>query len=465
MEEFKVLIIEDEIIFRKKIEKYLYKIFADKDITLSLFECSTKAKAKSLLMNQKFDMAFFDINLDVKLAGIDLLKKYSDNVDFPVVISSMYESTEIVNLANTYGAQFFLKKPIKESSIQYAVDQFLYFKNDGEFDDYLRSHYITDDDSTIKELRSLKFLKLGDRPVHLNGETGTGKNHVIKLAKDWILGVEAPLIHICCSNIPEELFESEIFGSVKGSHSTSSKDKIGAIEMAEGGILFLDEIDKIPLKIQDKFLKLLDTGEFNRVGENKTKRLNALIFSAASQDLDKLIEQGSFRRDLSGRLRQTNVYLTPLRERKTDISILIEHFIDIHPSGKVVPITENAWEILTEYNWPENIRELQARINKIMDSDISKVTAATLNDLKNKEFHTNYQILTPQLLEKLKKYNGIGPFMETLEAEIVNHCFNNFKRKSKKVSYRTVMRHLDISSRRLYKSLDKTNDEVMRISN
>ncbi|MBT5491899.1 sigma 54-interacting transcriptional regulator [bacterium] len=155
----------------------------------------------------------------------------------------MYESTEIVNLANTYGAQFFLKKPIKESSIAYAVEQFLYFKNDGQFDDYLRSHYITDDDSTIKELRELKFLKLGDRPVHLNGETGTGKNHVVKLAKDWILCEDAPLIHICCSNIPEELFESEIFGSVKGSHSASSKDKIGAIEMAEGGILFLDEID------------------------------------------------------------------------------------------------------------------------------------------------------------------------------------------------------------------------------
>jgi PAS domain S-box-containing protein len=204
-----------------------------------------------------------------------------------------------------------------------------------------------------------------DYPVHISGETGTGKEIVAAAIHHESQRSSAPFVPINCGALPEGLIESELYGHVKGAFSGAIRDKKGRFELANGGTIFLDEISELSRHMQVKLLRFLQEGTLERVGDEKTISVNVRVISATNKDLKKEIQQNKFRDDLYYRLNVVPIALPPLRKRKNDIPLLSEHFLRLdaerheHPPFK---ISKEALSIMMDYSWPGNVRELQNAI-------------------------------------------------------------------------------------------------------
>ena len=201
-----------------------------------------------------------------------------------------------------------------------------------------------------------------DFPVHLFGETGTGKELVASAIHNESRRGGAPFVPINCGALPEGLIESELFGHVKGAFSGAIRDKKGRFELADGGSIFLDEVAELSKSMQVKLLRFLQEGTFEKVGGERTTSVNVRVISATNKDLKKEVQRNTFREDLFYRLNVIPIHIPPLRERKTDIALLAEHFIRkvVERSQQPAPrISSEAMAALMEYSWPGNVRELQ----------------------------------------------------------------------------------------------------------
>ena len=201
-----------------------------------------------------------------------------------------------------------------------------------------------------------------DFPVHLFGETGTGKELVANAIHNESRRGGAPFVPINCGALPEGLIESELFGHVKGAFSGAVRDKKGRFELAHGGTVFLDEVAELTKPLQVKLLRFLQEGTFEKVGGERTVDVNVRVISATNKDLKKEVRRNNFREDLFYRLNVIPIHIPPLRERNTDIPLLVDHFLKQieersgHPSPR---ITEAALSVMMDYTWPGNVRELQ----------------------------------------------------------------------------------------------------------
>jgi formate hydrogenlyase transcriptional activator len=206
-----------------------------------------------------------------------------------------------------------------------------------------------------------------DASVLILGESGTGKELVARAIHDLSARKDRPLVRVNCASIPKELFESEFFGHVRGAFTGAVKDRVGRFELADGGTLFLDEIGEIPLDLQAKLLRVLQEGQFERVGEERTRAVNVRIITATNRDLLTEAEAGRFRLDLYYRLSVFPIELPPLRERTEDIPLLAEHFLTQIARRLGVPrprLTRLHEHELQNYDWPGNVRELQNVIER-----------------------------------------------------------------------------------------------------
>lgn len=203
--------------------------------------------------------------------------------------------------------------------------------------------------------------------VLIEGETGTGKSLLAKYIHLLSPRRDAPFVKVNCAAIPENLLEAELFGYVKGAFTGATKDKPGKAEIADGGTLFLDEIGDMPLSLQAKILHLVEEKEFERLGSNTPRKTNIRIIASTNKDIKELMRQGRFREDLYYRLSVVNIYLPPLRERKEDIPLLINNFIEKYSKlylKRVKSISGDAIKMLLGYDFPGNIRELEHIIEK-----------------------------------------------------------------------------------------------------
>jgi two-component system response regulator HydG len=211
----------------------------------------------------------------------------------------------------------------------------------------------------------IELAAASNATILINGETGTGKELVAQEIHNTSSRKGAPLVKINCSALPESLLESELFGHARGSFTGAVKDKEGRFELAEGGTLFLDEIGEISPLIQVKLLRFLQEKEFERVGENITRKADVRIIAATHRDLRKLVQEGRFREDLFYRLKVFPIHIPPLRDRKEDIGALVQHFIEKFKAETGKPIeglTHDSAVTLMDYCWPGNIRELENAI-------------------------------------------------------------------------------------------------------
>jgi DNA-binding NtrC family response regulator len=224
-----------------------------------------------------------------------------------------------------------------------------------------------------------------DSTVMIQGESGTGKELVARMLHFNSLRKDRPLVPVNCGAIPENLLESELFGHEKGSFTGATHARMGRFELANGGTIFLDEIGEMSLPLQVKLLRVLQEREFERVGGNRTIHVDVRIVAATNQDLEMLVEEKRFRKDLFYRLNVIPIVIPPLRERRSDIPILIDHFLTRFNQTKhteVSGLAPDALHLLTEYDWPGNIRELENMVERLIV--LKKHGALSIEDLPEK---------------------------------------------------------------------------------
>jgi transcriptional regulator with GAF, ATPase, and Fis domain len=217
-------------------------------------------------------------------------------------------------------------------------------------------------ESLGRALRQVEMVAATDANVLILGESGTGKELIARAIHQRSTRSSKPLVKVNCGSIPRELFESEFFGHVRGAFTGAIKDRIGRFQLADGGTLFLDEVGEIPIELQAKLLRVLQEGEFERVGDDRTKRVDVRVIAATNRDLKSEVQAGRFRLDLYYRLGVFPLELPPLRERREDVPLLVEHFVKQSVARFHVPpprLSLREMERAQGYDWPGNVRELQ----------------------------------------------------------------------------------------------------------
>jgi PAS domain S-box-containing protein len=215
-----------------------------------------------------------------------------------------------------------------------------------------------------KTLRQVKLVAPTTAAVMITGESGTGKELIARAIHEASHRRDRPLIRVNCAAIPRELFESEFFGHVRGAFTGAVRDRIGRFELADGGTLFLDEVGEIPLELQGKLLRVLQEGNFERVGEERTRAVDVRVIAATNRNLKQEVARGRFREDLYFRLNVFPVESVPLRERREDIPLLAQHFLLSEKLKSDLRLSEGDARRLTRYDWPGNVRELQNVIER-----------------------------------------------------------------------------------------------------
>jgi formate hydrogenlyase transcriptional activator len=221
----------------------------------------------------------------------------------------------------------------------------------------------------LKVLKSVEQVAKSNTTVLILGETGTGKEMIARMVHDLSPPKKYPLVKVNCATLPPNLIESELFGYQKGAFTGAMSDKKGRFELADQGTIFLDEIGELSINLQAKLLRVLQEGEFERLGGVKTIKVNVRVITATNKNLEKLCENGLFRDDLFYRLNVFPIECPPLRDRKGDITLLVNHFIQYFNGKldkKIEPISNDTLEILNNYNWPGNIRELENVVERSM---------------------------------------------------------------------------------------------------
>ncbi|HLT92435.1 MAG TPA: sigma 54-interacting transcriptional regulator [Woeseiaceae bacterium] len=254
--------------------------------------------------------------------------------------------------------------------------------------------------------------------VLILGETGVGKELVARAIHARSPRANAPLVKVNCASIPKDLFESEFFGHVKGAFTGAHRDRVGRFQLADGGTLFMDEVGEIPLELQGKLLRVLQEREFERVGDDATRRVDVRVIAATNRDLEQLVAEGRFREDLYYRLSVFPVEVPPLRQRGQDVVQLAQHFLDItckEFGRKPIKLTRAQAEALMAYDWPGNVRELKNVIERAVILSQGNVlrlelslpeTAAASGTAKQRETEPPQEsVLTEKELKALQKKN------------------------------------------------------------
>lgn len=394
----KVLIVEDEVLFARAVQKRLQK---------AGFECEhveNLADARAICKQYNADIVLLDMRLPDG-NGLDLLSEFVAKNITTIVMTAYGEVSDAVN-AMKLGANDYLKKPIDLEELLLIVQ-----KNEkasalrASFD-YARQRnahssdgitLVGDSPATqsihmqIARIAQVGHLTDSIAPtVLITGETGTGKDVAARLLHVSGVNSEKPFVHVDCASLPNELIESELFGHEKGAFTNATSSRPGLIEAAEDGTLFLDEIGELPLALQAKLLSVLERRRVRRLGSTKERIVPARIVAATNRDLHEMSKNGQFRSDLYYRLNVMTISLAPLRERGGDILQLAKHFMQLTEKRYGLSkhqFSQSAIEAMQNYSWPGNVRELRHQISRaVLLSSQAQICASDLNlaDGKNR---------------------------------------------------------------------------------
>jgi two-component system nitrogen regulation response regulator NtrX len=316
--------------------------------------------------------------LDIWMPGIDgietLKEIKKDNPFIQVVIITGHGTIETAIKATKLGAFDFIEKPLSIEKVIVAINNALNFRRLEEENRYLRKktiekHSITGNSPPITALKKhIAIAAPTNSWILITGENGSGKELVARTIHQLSPRADQPLIDVNCAAIPEELFESELFGHEKGAFTEATTKKRGKFELAGNGTIFLDEIGDMSLKTQGKFLRVLQDLRFQRIGGGRTLSVNVRVIAASNKDLKKEIEKGNFRNDLYYRLNVLPIEVPPLRNRLEDIPPLVETFLDEFAKqnrSQRKKITQASLELLCKYSWPGNVRELKNLMERL----------------------------------------------------------------------------------------------------
>ncbi|MCP4107712.1 MAG: sigma-54-dependent Fis family transcriptional regulator [Desulfobacteraceae bacterium] len=365
-----ILIVDDELSMRE----VLKLIMKREGYEVSCAE--NGRKAISVIEKKHFDLLLCDIRLG-DIEGIEVLKaakKHNQNT--VVIMISAYATAETAVEAMNKGAYDYLPKPFDNDELILAVAKGLEVKTiAGEkkiLDEKLKEHMhfgliVGNDPQMMQIYDTIRQVSNTKTNILITGESGTGKEMIARAIHNESDRHDKPFVAINCGGIPETLMESELFGHKKGAFTGASQDKKGLFEIADKGTLFLDEIGEISTHIQVKMLRAVQDKVFKSVGGNEDISVDIRIISATNKELEKEVIEGAFREDLFYRLNVIEIKMPPLRERKNDLRILAQHFLDKYSRemGKeVTKISSYAIDLLNKYDFPGNVRELENLIER-----------------------------------------------------------------------------------------------------
>jgi len=379
-----VLIVDDEMNIRRVLAAMLKR---------DGYEVTTAAdgeQALAVLLKTPVDVVVTDLVMP-RLGGMDLLKRVAvDYPDVPVILITAHGSVDSAVSALKAGAFDYITKPFEQDELRKVIAKAAR-AHDLERQNVHEGAGEGDRPPLVGTSPAMKTIydmvaRVADSPstVLISGESGTGKELVAKALHRGSARRDKPLIKVNCAAIPKDLVESELFGYEKGAFTGAVGAKPGRFELADGGTLFLDEIGEIPVEFQVKLLRALQESEFERVGGIKTLKVDVRLIAATNRDLKALIADGRFREDLYYRLAVVPIELPPLRDRREDIPLLVQHFIEKYDrrlGKKVEGIEEEALQLLAAYAWPGNIRELENLMERsVLFADGPLIEASALPD-------------------------------------------------------------------------------------
>ncbi len=340
------------------------------------FVCSEAESAEAALASLEThapDIVVTDLRLP-SLSGVDLLKQIK--LVLPrteVAIMTGHGSIESAVDAMKLGAYDYIEKPFRVEKLRLLLQRMadkVRLVNENRFlreriDAEQQLDGIIGTSSKIQDvLRMIARLKDSRTPVLISGESGTGKELVARAIHFRGTEVELPFVAVDCGSLVPTLMESELFGYEKGAFTGALKTKAGLFQAANGGTIFLDEIGELPQEMQAKLLRVLQEKEVRPVGSNEKINVDVRVVAATNRDLEAAYRAGTFRKDLYFRLNVVTVHLPSLRERRSDIPMLVHHFLDRYASGETLQVTPAAMKSLLQYDWPGNVRELENCISR-----------------------------------------------------------------------------------------------------
>lgn len=363
----RILIIDDEISIRETLAGVL------DDEGFSAIAASTAEEGLDLLESMIIDLVLLDIWLGDSMDGMTALEKIRERFTMPVIMISGHGTIETAVQATRKGAFDFIEKPLSYDKIILAITNGLRFAKLEQENRLLRQNstekpILTGESASIQALRKqIKMVAPTDAWVLIRGDHGTGKELVAQSIHRASKSSEQAMIEVNCAAIPEELIESELFGHEKGSFTGAHASKRGKFDQADGGILFLDEIGDMSLNTQAKILRILQEQKFERVGGNKTIKVNVRVLAATNKNLEEDIETGKFRADLFWRLNVVPIHVPQLKDRLEDIPFLVTALMkELTNKGlKSKEFTPNAFQTMMAHHWPGNVRELRNFIERL----------------------------------------------------------------------------------------------------
>ncbi|MEW6377606.1 MAG: sigma-54 dependent transcriptional regulator [Thermodesulfobacteriota bacterium] len=399
----RILIIDDEENFRHMLSVILKK---------ERYEVETASNGEEgiqKIISSPFDQVLCDIRMP-QMDGLEFLRETQKmNVDATIIMMSAYGTVDIAIEAMKLGAYDYISKPFKPDEIiltlRKAEEREQLRKENQQLRRAVEKEYsfenILSKNPKMQEIFDvIRKVASYKSTILITGDSGTGKELIARALHYHSDRSKNPFVPVNCGAIPENLLESELFGHVKGAFTDAIRTKKGLFEEADGGTLFLDEIGELPATLQVKLLRVLQEGEIRRIGESKPIKIDVRIVSATVKDLIKEVNEGRFRDDLFYRLNVLPIHIPPLRERKEDIPLLINHFIKKYSQSmnkNVMGIDPKALEIMMNYKWYGNVRELENTIERTI----------VLSDGENIELEN----LPPEIREFQEEVQ-LGPLVE-----------------------------------------------------
>ena len=367
-----ILVIDDD----KAMRDACFQILSRQGYRVEL--AASAKQGLTLLERQSFDTILLDLVMP-DMDGLEALKKIRAlDPDVEVIIITGYGTIQSAVESIKAGAFHFLSKPFVPDDLRNLVSRALGKRRLDLENLYLRQELKTKDERNVLVYESESMIRImdmiarvapTDSTVLITGESGTGKGLVARKLHQLSQRSRRPFITVDCGTLVETLFESELFGHVKGSFTGADANKIGKFELAQNGTLFFDEISNIGLEVQAKLLRAVEERKISKVGSHRVITVDVRIIAATNKDLTKAIKDGTFREDLFYRLNVVLIQMPPLRERKSDIPLLVQHFLEKYNARlrkDFRGISPDALDLLVRHDWPGNVRELENTVERLV---------------------------------------------------------------------------------------------------
>jgi DNA-binding NtrC family response regulator len=366
----RIMVVDDEMIVRESFLHWFRKYGHHTEVAASGFEALEK------LERAPFDILLVDIKMP-GMNGIELLAKVKEEYpDTIVIIITAYGSIETAVDAMKMGAADYLLKPFKPEQLSLVMEKVIHQKRliseyrylKGRLEEITRFDNIIGRSQPMQEVfEIIPEVARSDSSILIVGETGTGKELVAKAIHAKSKRAQLPFVAINCGAIPDNLLESELFGHQKGAFTGAVHARKGFLEVVSGGTLFLDEIGEISQKMQVDLLRVLEEKKILRIGDRQPINVDFRLISATRRDLERDVAEGRFREDFFYRINVIMLYVPPLRKRKDDIPLLVEHFLNKYSQQTAKPVdhvTGETMRLLQSYDWPGNVRELENAVER-----------------------------------------------------------------------------------------------------